>query len=1068
MSIKSILSYIIFLGVFISGAIGFAQSKIITGNITDETGLPLPGVSVIIKNTTTGTTTDFNGDYNISANAGDILVFSYIGYTTVEQTVGDADTLDIQMTPGASELDEVIIVGYGTSTKQTFVGTAAKVEAEDIESKNTTNVSQALAGEAAGVTVINTSGQPGSASTIRIRGFGSIIGNRDPLYVVDGIPFNGNINSINKADIESMTVLKDAAATAIYGSRGANGVVLITTKKGKSGKSEIEIWFNRGENSRILPEYDMVENQEQYVELGWEALKNFAIAKNKDNPTQYANTNIFSSKGINPHYNMWNADGPDLIDPATGKFKSGVARKYTPENWSDLLFRNGSRSEGHLRLSGGVDKTTYSTSFGALEDNGYLINSNFKRYNTRVDVGHEIRSWLKGSFNLGYTYIESSQVGQDADATSAFWFATGIPSIYPVYLRDGNGKLVPDTIFGGNQYDFGDNGRGFGLGSNPVATTILDIDQTTGHEINGNTMLEAKFLENFTFTAKYGLQNRHYAIDERGNVFYGFSAATGGNIFKRRITEFTNVLLQSLSYKNTFGLHTVEARAFHETQQWDYYYLSTFKQQLADPDSIENNNAVVNRPSTSFKWDFRIESFFGSLDYNFDEKYYIALVARRDGSSRFLNNKWGTFYSAGFSWIASKEDFLSDLSWIDLLKWKISYGTNGDQDGAGLYSGYDLFNVNNLNDKPSFAFNIKGNPDLTWESSEQFQLGTEFDLLDRISAEVDYYVKTTDNLLVNRKVGPSVGYRNIAFNDGALRNSGLEFNLTGHLIKTNDAKLELNVNGALAQNTITAMPIDPATNEQKVLDQVGIYGRAVGQSIFDHYMREFAGVDPETGVSQWYVNYVDQNNDGAYTKGEEISSLTLYQKENPGANIREGTTKVYSDATQRFTGTSAIPDIAGAFRLKGDFKGLELVAQFLYQFGGTGYDFMYAGFMNNQNPGNANYHKDILNRWQKPGDNTGVPRLSAEADLNVNSPSSRFLTSSDYLALNNLRIGYNFSERLSEKLYVDKISLWASGDNLWLKSKRSGFNPTTSETADSSVYNYAPLSTVVLGIKVQF
>ena len=1044
-----------------------AWAQTVSGTVTDENNQPFLGATVLVQGTNRGTTTDFEGKYRINAEEGETLIFSYVGYGKQSILIGADTTIDVQMAVD-NELDEIIVIGYGTTTKETFVGTATKVTSEDIESKSTTNISQALAGEVAGVTVINSSGQPGSASEIRIRGFGSISGNRSPLYVIDGIPFSGGINSINKSDIESYTVLKDASATAIYGSRGANGVVLITTKKGKAGKSQIEVSINQGYNSRSLPDYETVENQEQYVELGWEALKNYATIESITNPTQYASDNLFSGNGINPSYNMWDAAGPDLIDPATGMFKSGVKRKYTPERWGDYLFDTGARTEVDVRLSGGVEKTTYSTSFGALEDKGYLLNSGFKRYSTRVDVGHEVKEWLKGSFNLGYAYTNSTQGGQETNATSAFWFATSIPSIYPVFLRDAAGKLVEDTIFGGNQYDFGDNGRGFGLGSNPVATTIYDIDQTLAHELNGNTRLEASFLKNFKFLLQYGIQYGNSSNDQLGNFFYGFSKTTGGSIFKAKQSIFSNTFLQSLSYKNSFDLHNVEFKIFHESQDFTFNSLNAFRQQLADPFSVELNNAVVNISSGSFQTDFSIESYFGILDYNYDEKYFASLSARRDGSSRFLNNKWGTFLSFGASWLLSKEDFLSDSSWVNFLKLKTSYGSTGDQAGAGLYSGYTLNSIGNLNDLPEFTESTIGNPDLTWEASVQFQVGTEFEIFERFEAEMDYYVKTTDNLLVPVNVGPSLGYRRFTGNDGSLQNSGFEFNLTGHLIKTNDLKLELNLNGAMPQNKILAMPIERSTGKEKILDQVGIYGRSKGKSIFEHYMREFAGVNPTTGVSEWYVNYTDDNKNGAYDSGEEINSLTQFIYENPDAVIAEAKTATYSDATQRYIGTSAIPDVQGAFRIKGDYKGLELSAQFLYQFGGTGYDSQYASFMGNDQPGADNFHIDILNRWQKSGDIADVPRLSANADNNVNSTSSRFLISSDYIALNNVRLGYSFSERLSEKLFVEKLSIWASGDNLWLNSKRDGYNPTTSETAGSSVYNYAPLTTIVFGLKVQF
>lgn len=347
------LIYYLCLMLWIGGTmVGFSQQSTVEGMVTDENGLPLPGATVVEQGTNNGTTTDFEGKFLILAGVESSLEISFVGYETLVVSINNQSRMNIVLSPDSS-LDEVIVIGYGTTTKESFVGTATKIDGENMESKNTTNISQALAGEVAGVTVINSSGQPGSNSTIRIRGFGSIIGNRNPLYVVDGVPFNGDINSINKADIESYTILKDASATAIYGSRGANGVVLITTKKGKAGKSQIEVNINMGTNRRALPEYETITNQEQYVELGWESLKNFAITKKIDDPNAYASNNLFSERGISSHYNMWDKPGNELIDPATGKFKSGINRKYTPENWNDYLFRNGERLEASLRLSGG-------------------------------------------------------------------------------------------------------------------------------------------------------------------------------------------------------------------------------------------------------------------------------------------------------------------------------------------------------------------------------------------------------------------------------------------------------------------------------------------------------------------------------------------------------------------------------------------------------------------------------------------------------------------------------------------------------------------------------------------
>ena len=318
--------------------ISFAQSNTITGTVSDSSG-SLPGVSVVIKGSTTGTETDFDGKYSVNANAGDVLVFQYLGYKVVEKTVGTLNIINVTLEEDANVLDEIVVVGYGTSTKQAFVGTASVVKQEQLEVKNFSNVSQALAGEVAGVTVINGSGQPGTVGTIRIRGFGSVNGSRDPLYVVDGVPFTGSITSINPADIASTTILKDATATAIYGSRGANGVVVITTKQGSSSNTYVEIDIKTGVNDQLIPRYDVVTSPEEYIGYVWEGIYNRGVNTGNADPVAFANANLFTGNYIDPGYNMWNvADGGELIDPATGTVRPGVTRKYTPQRYTDVAF----------------------------------------------------------------------------------------------------------------------------------------------------------------------------------------------------------------------------------------------------------------------------------------------------------------------------------------------------------------------------------------------------------------------------------------------------------------------------------------------------------------------------------------------------------------------------------------------------------------------------------------------------------------------------------------------------------------------------------------------------------
>ena len=842
--------------------ITFAQEKTVTGSVVDEEGLPLPGVNVIVKGTNNGTQTDFDGNYSITAGEGQSLVFSYVGFTTQEKLIGAENKIDIVLNIDTGTLQEVVVVGYGTATKQSFTGTATKVDGEVLNRKSVANVSQALAGEAAGVRVINTSGQPGTEATIRIRGIGSVNGNRDPLYVVDGVPFNGSISSINPADIESTTILKDAAATAIYGARGANGVIVINTKDGKAGQSYVEVEVKSGQNFQLLPRYNTIKSPEKYIELSYESIANEGQYGYDSDPTEWANAYFFSRYGIAAKYNMWGVPASDLIDPATGKVREGVTRQYNPENWEDYAFQSSNRTETNLRMSGGSEKSTYYASVGYLNDVGYAINSDFKRYSARLNVTHKVKDWLSGSMDLGYSLSKSNQNGQSEDSGSVFWFSDNIPPVYPLFLRDENGDFVEDPIFGGHQYDYG-NGRGFGALTNAIADAHYDVDHTTRHEINGNGQLKARIMDGLNFETRFGMQYYNSSYDNQNNPFYGSAAQQNGSIYKEKNELFSYNFLQLLRYNKSFGDHTIEAFVAHEANSWERKTIWGSMSNLVVADGLELNNGVVSTPPGSYIRDYTLESFFGQFNYDFNDTYFLSGTIRRDGSSRFLpGNKWGTFGSVGAAWVLSNEDFMADQNLFSNLKLKTSYGKIGEQAGVGYYPGYDLFDVNNLNDEISLLFDTKGNPDLTWETSKQYQAGVEFGLGKVLDASIDYYVKNTDNLIFDRRVAPSVGYAILTVNDGKLRNSGLEFDLTGHIISKGDLFLDLSVNGEVVKNELLQMPIEPATGEKKALDIAGYYGRAKGHSIYDFYLREWAGVDTETGVAMWNQYFDDANGNG--------------------------------------------------------------------------------------------------------------------------------------------------------------------------------------------------------------
>ncbi len=1058
----------------LSVSAGYAQNKTLTGVVSDD-GLPLPGVSVTIKGTQHGTQTDLDGKYTLNVKQGDVLVFSFIGMKDITYKVGAASIYNASLSSDDNILDEVIVVGYGTSTKESFTGSASQVSSKEISKKNVSNVVAALSGEAAGVRVINTSGQPGAEPTVRIRGFGSVNGNRNPLYVVDGVPYMGSVSSINPSDIASMTVLKDATATAIYGSRGANGVVIINTKSGKGSGTFIEVEARSGVNWRALPRYDVIDSAEEFIGITYNAMTNYAkLAGNMTdaNAQAWAGRNLFNSNagGISSNYNMWNVgSGTDLIDPATGLVRNGVTRKYNPEKWDDYAFKSSYRTEANLTMGGSSDNTSYFTSFGYLKDDGYSINSDYERLTARVNLQHKPKEWLDVKTNIGYTHSESNLSGQSSDSGSIFWFTDNMPSIYPLFLRDEKGNKILDS-WGNYKYDYG-HGRGFGALTNAVGDAVYGKNKRIRDDVNANASFLVNLYDGLTFETTIGGQYSNSSRDILNSIYYGSAASINGSINKSKNELFTYNWTKMLRYNKNFGDHRIELLAAHENSSYEYRVNQISKNGLASPFNLELNNAANNTPSYGWTDKSTLESYFAKADYDYKGKYLVTGIVRRDGSSKFKKDKWGTFGSVGLSWVMSRENFMLNQDLIPHLKFKTSYGLTGDQtsfvDGLeAFHPGEDLWTVTNYNGQLGIYQDKVGNPNLTWEKSKMFQAGVEFSISKYLDVNVEFYRKQTDDLVFDRRVGPSAGYAMLTVNDGVLENKGLEFNVTGHLLKTKDAYIDLSINGETFSTKIKDMPIDPMTGKQKVLDLPSIYGRAVGHSLGEFYMREWAGVDSQTGLGQWYTyTYID-----AGGQKQHVLSMEEFLANNPGmeGKLTRETTTNYSEATQKFIGKSAIPKLRGGINLSAGYKGWDLSVQLLYSIGGYAYDGSYANLMGNGGAGSNNWHKDIRGRWQKPGDITDIPRLSNGYDPNVGSTSTRFLTKADYLSVNNIRLGYTLPKTYVKQLGLSDLSFFVSGDNLFLFTKRDGFNPATNEFGASSTYRYAPLTTITGGVKVKF
>ena len=1087
-------------------SLGLYAEKQVSGVVVDAKGEPVIGASIQAKGTTQGTISDYDGKFEMEVpESVKTLVVSFVGMATQEVAAGK--NIKVVMSENSEVIQEVVVTGYGTVSKGAYAGSAQAVKAEDIEKKNPSDVTKALAGEVAGVQVVTSSGQPGTVASIRIRGIGSISANSSPLYVVDGIPLDaGSVSSIDPGDIASTTILKDATATSLYGSRGANGVVLITTKKGSSNGDEgkIEIDVKAGANMRLLPMYDVIDSPEDYIVLCWQSLYN-ERSLTKASPSEqksitYANSRLFGANGIPAIYNIWDQPGNLLINAydAAGNiipsFKSTVSRLdayKTMDSWYNTLFHNGLKLETTAKISGGNEKLNYYTSFGYLKDEGYYTASDFQRFNTRANINYQAKKWLKGGLNIQYSYASiNNPVQDDNAANNGFLFVNEIPPIYPVYVRDANGNIAIDPKTGGKMYDYGDNGvenigqeggRPYSFGINPAGALQWDKQRTVRHQTAATAFLEFKLYEGLKFTVNAGVQYMNNRINSLTNKYYGDAAGVGriGNAQYNYLAFTSNQLLE---YNKTFNEHTIRLMAGHEITYFNYNYQYGYKKKIVMDEYPELSNAVSMDAVEGYARTSTLESALATVTYDYDNRYLITANYRADGSSKFAKgHRWGHFGSVGGAWNFTNEHFMEGTEaadWLKNGKLRLSWGVLGNQDiGDMMFT--DRYNVENVNGEKAYVWSYKGNPELTWERTSTVDLGLEFSIAKYLDAEFDFFYKKTDNMLFPRYVAPSLGYGGYYVNDAAMENHGIEFDLKGHLLDMRNIKLDLRVNGGYYRNKMLQMPIDGYNEDGTEKRMVMSGGMSVGHSTADYYMIHYEGVS-EYGEAA-YTAYYDANKGGfGHTsadliedgkKGDNyIASVYEYKLKNPNADIQ--TTTVYSGdytyAGSNYVGKSYMPDLDGGFGLDFEAYGVTLSISCSYRIGGYGYDNMYALLMHNEKIGKRNWHKDIKNAWTETNTNTNIPRLSNGADDGANAASDRFLTSNSFLSLNNINLGYKFPKKWIEKIKLNNLQVWVAADNLAIATARRGYNPMMSASGTNGYNDYSPLSTVMAGVKVQF
>lgn len=1037
--------------------VGFTiGQKMITGTVTDLSGESLIGANVLAKGgPTLGTVTDLDGVFQLEVpDEVTTIIISYTGFETKELLITGSGDYSVQLSVG-NLLDEVIVTTFGTSTREKFTGSAASISSEKIGLRPITNVGQVLVGAAAGVQSTFGSGQPGSAPNIRIRGFGSISSSNNPLYVVDGVPFTANIATLNTDDIENVTILKDAASTSLYGSRAANGVVMITTKKGKKGKSQINVKYTRGYSDRSVPEYDRIGAAEYYPVM-WESYRN-SLAYRASNPLTLTAASADASAKIVGllGYNAYNVPAGELVS-TEGVLNPSAQLVYKPEDldWEKPLIRSGARNEVTVNYSGADEKSDYYVSFGNLNDKGFLIRSSYERYTGRASFNSQLKSWLKTGANLGYSYsnTEQNDAGGNSSFVNPFFFSRGMGPIYPVYAYDpaNPGQYLLDDN-GQRQYDFG-NLSAKGLPNRPqyggrhsIAETELNRNDFRRNVFTGRAYADFTFLKDFKFTANVGIDYTNRYDNVFGNPIIGDGAPAG----RATATYYngTSVNLgQLLSYRKNIGRNNFDVLLGHESFNLQENELTGSRSQLISAGSSDLVNFTTTTNLNSLTDNRSIEGYFSRLNYDYDEKYFLSLSARRDGTSRFSpENRWGNFYSIGGAWRIDQESFLRDISWLSALKLRSSYGQTGNEDVGTYYAYQTLYTlgpgVNNAGEAGLIQDRSPGNPDLKWETNTSMDVALEFGLLrDRVAGTVEYFNRKSKDLLFSVPLPYSTGLTSQLANIGTMFNRGIEVELNLVPIQTKDFSWVISANMNTLTNRITKMPESSPT----IVTFPNQYKE--GQSINDFWLREWMGVNPATGETQYRAQTFIAANSRVTESGDTV------------------TTNV-NNARYHYAGT-ANPRFQGGLSNSFTFKGVTLSALAVYRIGGKVYDGAYAGLMSSGGYG-ASKHPDILNRWQKEGDITDVPRLDAGRTADFDASSDRWLIDGTSLSLRSVTLSYALPNSICSKLKIANAQFVISGENLGLLSKRSGMNPQSSFSGTTSnEYSYA--RTFAAGISLTF
>ena len=1076
-------------------SMAFAQTRTVTGTVTSaEDGQPVIGASVFVKGATNvGVVTDLDGKFVLNGvpTSATTLVVSSIGMLTKEVPV--AAVVNVVLEADSEVLEEAVVtIAYGAAKKSTLTGAISQVNSESIQTRPASNVATVLEGSVSGVQVNSTYGSPGDDPSIRIRGFGTINGDASPLYVLDGVPFSGNVSDLNPADIESITVLKDAASAALYGNRASNGVILITSKKGSQGKLNMSIDVRQGTYSRGIPEYSRV-NAKQWMNVAWANMYNQRIeaGKTPDEANAYVYEHLMSDYVIQNIFSVKGNNNPTMQElfstPGSISADATIKNGYKDDmDWYKAAIRHGYRQEYNINANGANDKSDYYFSVGYLNEDGYVNNSGFERLTARAVINVKPVNWFKTGLNLfgSHQNYENTNGSSDGSYTNAFMYCRNIAPIYPIhvhdyltgeYILDANGKKMYD---GGEYIDADGNlhqTRAQYADRHVIWENELNSDRTVRNTLEAIAYAEFYLPYNFTLniTGNLNVRNSNNFTYNTAVIGDGKGSNGRGKRVDYRYKKYQ--LRQQLNWGQSFGDHTITALVAHESYYFNYDYAYFYKTNEIFPGSPNMSNFTVNVSMDGYQNNYRTESYLGRVRYNYKDKYNVEASFRRDGTSRFhKNSRWGNFWSIGANWMISKEDFMQGLTWINSLKLRADFGQVGNDSGAGYYGYMALYDNEQNANKGAYYIGQLENLDLKWETGQSWGVGIEARLFNRWNLNIEYFDRKNKDLLFDVPLPISAGATttsgtptaSITRNAGSIANRGFEIETDIDIYRNRDWKVNFGANATFLRNKVTSLPKELNQNNGFTSGNKRIQ---VGKDRYAFYVYTFEGVDQMTGRSLYKFNdedyFIKTTVDGVekvYGNPEGTECVENYVI----INGVPYSTNPSSQAKKEFHGSS-IPKVYGGFNFNVSYKNFTANAVFTYALGGKLIDGVYANLMQ-QGKSASSQHVDILKSWSGvPAgmtetsanriDRNGIPVINSDLNSYTHSTSSsQYLVSSNYLTLKNISVSYKLPKTIAQALTMQSITLSATCENLFVKAHRKGLDPQQSFAGSQTNYPVTP------------